>query len=197
MRFPKYITMWFLWFVGPVIAFCAVASATDYPGYSLFDSKFVPSNGSVVTSSVPLQSGKTYLVEAAGTWLFDVRVPQQSLADARWLSDNDWATWVDTRVNTNLYNPIGLWLGTSNDSVWGDFNPSHVYTTTVLGGGTPVSFHIYDEFPNSNLKAYADNSGGLSVSIFAPVPEPTFYASAALMAYFSLMRRRERVGTKK
>jgi len=116
-----------------------------------------------------------YLLEASGTWSWDTRTTPDKMADARWLSIDNWATHYDDHYDASNggLDPIGLYVTGYNDSIWGDYSPSHTYTAVITGTGSAISFHILDEFTAVNHKVYFDNSGALTVRVFEAIPEPS------------------------
>lgn len=138
-----------------------------------FEQFSVLPNGQTASSSV-LVSGRTYLVQATGTYAFAPSwLPGAGIADAayslRASGYNNASTapeWIDGAVFSSPYqNWLELWINNSAVA-WGAFNPAHVYTTSVVGAGTALGFSILDD-------VYSDNSGSLTVTLTACVPVAT------------------------
>lgn len=128
------------------------------------DTVEVPSDGSTV-SSVSLDDGVEYLLEASGTYRFANWGPY-GIADAEWAYRND--AYKDDPLPVHgwtlgeLTYPSVLGLDVLVDGgnvYWGDYNDAHTYVSPYTGNGNPVSFDIYDS-------AYGDNSGFITVDIY-------------------------------
>lgn len=122
-----------------------------------------------------LTTGVTYIIEATSTYTFAPGMGQGAgIADAAYSlrapgynNSSTSSEWVDGGVFPAPYtNWLELWINGAAVN-WGPFNSSHLYTTSVVGAGVPVSFSILDD-------AYGDNSGSLSVSITSCTPNPTY-----------------------
>jgi len=133
----------------------------------LIDTITVPSNGSVVNSSVILENGKQYLLKASGTYEYwPAQLPSAGIADAKyslrpegsfnpgpgpqWINGDDlpspWTNYLEVLVNNA---PLA----------WGIYNSSHVYSVNYTGTGNTINFKILDDY-------YGDNSGSLTVQIY-------------------------------
>lgn len=152
-------------------------SGTTPAGFFLQETVPVPvTGGSVFSSTVraggvvsrtTLVSGTTYKIRASGTFV----IGGPGFGDAEYAFDV---------LNQNeINNCFGLLTGTDigigiddtvNDSsklpFWGPFDPSHVYTIDFVGLGARIELNYHD-------CAYGDNSGSLTVEIFAPIGAPT------------------------
>jgi hypothetical protein len=152
------------------------ARATSIPGYHLIDTILVPTTGGSVSSAVSLDSGVTYKLRASGT--FDI---DDSFGDAEYLFPPAFDYCISGGVAVCDYG-----IAIDDPSVgglklpfWGPFDASHQYTIDFIGLGAPLSFSYHDDY-------YPDNSGNLTVEIFAEgedVPEPALpLLGAALLA---------------
>ena len=135
----------------------------------LIDTVTVYPDGTDYCSSVVLETGKNYRLEASGTYTYwPTQLPDAGIADAKyslrpegshnpgpgpqWISGDDlpdpWKHYLELLVD-----------GSHQD--WGVFNLAHTYSTEYIGNGTPVSvcFNILDS-------GYGDNSGSLTVEIY-------------------------------
>jgi len=125
---------------------------------------FVPAQDAVVTTANSLVAGRTYLVEAKGTYKFGVRTDYE--ADSEWSNRSD--VYTDNPLLSHGWtigeltypSVVGLDLQINGQNIdWGTFNEDHLYKTIVVGGDAPLDFFILDS-------AYGDNTGGLNVSIY-------------------------------
>ena len=121
-------------------------------------------SAAVVTTSNMLTSGRTYIIEASGTYSFGNRDDFE--ADAEWshradaYTDNPLAAHGWTVGELTYPSVVGLDLQIDGQNIsWGSFNDDHLYKTVVEGGDTALDFSIYDS-------AYGDNTGGLDVAIY-------------------------------
>jgi hypothetical protein len=150
---------------------CTSASATTPPpGYVLQETITVPLDGSNVTSTTSLVSGKTYLLRASGTANISTPTPGNcGLTDAefaRFEPDNTCSlpgTPADSTGGYDLGIGINSPIASNTKGVtWGTtFNTTHQYTVPFTGTGAPISLNFHDN-------VYNDNSGTLTVEIFAP-----------------------------
>jgi len=125
---------------------------------------FVPSDGSVVTSSL-LTAGQNYIIEARGTYGYNADDPDK-IADAEWAYSPNDGTWVETPGGGDL----DLYVDGADISMMGTQDgvtfshhvyspePEHIYRASVFGEGVPIELSIYDQ-------DYDDNRGGLDVTI--------------------------------
>lgn len=147
---------------------CTSASATTPPpGYVLQETITVPLDGSNVTSTTSLVSGKTYLLRASGT--ANIATSPCALTDAefaRFEPDNTCSLPGTPQNSVGVYD-VGIGINSpiaSNTKgiTWGaTFNTTHQYTAPFTGTGAPISLNFHDVL-------YDDNSGTLTVEIFAP-----------------------------
>jgi len=123
-------------------------------GCLLVDTVEVPSNGTSV-SSITLDTGKTYLFKASGTFTYN---NAGDWADAEWYLKGGVIVKGDTEGSKPYVLDISI-DGYSINREWGDYNPEHIYYMDWPGTGVPVFFSIYDS-------AYGDNAGNLTVEIY-------------------------------
>ncbi len=146
----------------------------------------VPSTGTTVYSTNLLQSGKSYLLVASGTYVYWPSNPA-GLYDAianpggAGIADAEYALRPPASSTPYAYNPYpySAWIYgedayppgleaaldivvDGNDVYWGSANPNHNYYYIYVGTGAAASFRIFDDF-------YGDNSGSLTVKIYPPV----------------------------
>ncbi|MDP6636255.1 MAG: hypothetical protein QGG42_15250 [Phycisphaerae bacterium] len=140
--------------LGVVIAALAAGAGAD--------ELFVPADGSVITTS-PLVAGRSYMIEARGTYGYRDVVPEK-IADAEWVYSVFDGAWIETPSGGDLDlfvdgTDISM-MGTEDGEVFSPhfFSPGHVYRAVVFGAGAPVELSIYDE-------RYDDNTGGLNVTV--------------------------------
>lgn len=124
----------------------------------LVDTVEVPADSaSGATSTTPLESGKTYILEVSGT--FDAAAG--ITADAEYSSGPTSYVWQEPVEKYESYGVNLLDLKVDGAFVdWGPYDSSHVYTLLYPGTGSTVSFLIYD------LAPYSNNSGFLTVDIY-------------------------------
>ncbi|HET9232706.1 MAG TPA: hypothetical protein VFP10_01040 [Candidatus Eisenbacteria bacterium] len=129
----------------------------------------VPTDGSIVTSALTLESGTVYQIRASGT--FHIGERGDSTADAEYADfSNVPSSVIDNCPDSTLAIDMGIGINDAvNDSLkvprWGDFRSDHVYTIEFTGAGAPVTFTLHD-------CNYADNSGSLTVEILAQTVIP-------------------------
>lgn len=115
------------------------AEATSIPGYDLIDTIVVPTNGTAASSSISLDSGVSYKLRAAGTfvtgsgvfgdaeYLFGVVGPADYCINGG-LSYCDYGIAIDDPTVGGLKLPY-----------WGTYDASHQYTIDFVGLGTQLS----------------------------------------------------------
>ena len=136
--------------------------ATPYVGFASQEVVTVPVNGSVVTTTSPLDKGLSYRVRASGSAV----VGGPGLGDAEYFYDQALASAIDRCGDSPTGVDGGLAIDDlANDSAkfpqWGGFASSHVYTVDIIGRGLPINFSYHD-------CGFSDNSGALSAEIFRP-----------------------------
>ncbi|MFM7087447.1 MAG: hypothetical protein ACKOXO_10725, partial [Cyanobium sp.] len=105
----------------------------------------------------PLTKGQIYQIEVKGSWRPDTAIDGW-FVDARFVTHDSFASISDQDSN---YGDFGLYsdaLGLANDDFWGGYKPSHGYTITYTGEGSPVDFYVYDI-------DYADNAGAYVITV--------------------------------
>jgi len=133
----------------------------------LIDTITVPSDGNVVNSSVILENGEQYLLEASGTYEYwPDQLPDAGIADAKyslrpegsfnpgpgpqWISGDalpsPWTNYLEVLVN-------------DVPMAWGIYSSSHIYSINYTGIGSIINFKILDDH-------YSDNSGSITVKIY-------------------------------
>lgn len=158
-------------------------------------------NPNPVDSSITLDIGGRYLLEASGVYAWgDLLNP-----NLVYLGDPAYSTldgWVSLRTDTGIrptapevHDPaLGVLamlvnFGSGPEVIdWGDYNAAHVYQYTFTATAPTVGFVISDwlgPWPGGNYPDYCqyqgcmfDNRGGLSVALYSlsPIPEPTTLA---------------------
>jgi hypothetical protein len=186
--------------VGPI----AAGATTPPAGFVLVETIQVPSTNATVSSTTVLQSGVTYKIRVSGViTVAGPPGPQPCpFADGEYerfdaagadscglLADLAFGT-TDTGVSIDDGDLDG-----AKSPKWGPYDPSHEYTTDFLGKGAPISLRYHDA-----PTWYFDNSGSLTVEIFAPgqaVPTLTEWARILLVSLLLggalwVMRRQSR-----
>jgi hypothetical protein len=135
------------------------------PSWELIETVLVPATSIAgISSNSTLESGKTYKLEASGTYKF-ANWTGYGYADAEyshraegyrdpaifectsdfWCTRKDEGPGLDVQVN----GPVN----------WGPYQADHVYEMLFPGTNSTVHFHIYDD-------QYNDNVGGITVKIY-------------------------------
>lgn len=112
-------------------------------------------------TSVSLTSGRIYLVEAEGTYVYG---GANRVADAEYHSTNAWTTASDWGADNPTEDQRTLDLVIDDAELhWGSYteNP-HLYKTVVTGDDAVVNFRIFERTAGH----YSDNSGELTVRIY-------------------------------
>jgi len=157
-------------FASLMLGLAATASATKPPhGFTLQETLTVPVDGSTITSATTLQAGKSYLLRVTGT--FTIAPSPCPLADAEFARFEANNTCVLPGTPQDFVGPydvgVGINSAIANDNkgiTWSTtFNPTHQYTVGFVGLGAPISVNYHDTL-------YTDNSGSLTLEIFAPLP---------------------------
>lgn len=122
----------------------------------LVETLTVPATAEVPVSSMALANGQLYEFKAIGTYIF---ATPNAWADAEWLwngnqviKGDDWPPHPPNVLDLTIN-------GCSNNTDWGDYQPTHVYTMPWTGTGVPLTFTICDT-------SYIDNAGFLTVEIW-------------------------------
>ena len=72
--------------------------------------------------------------------------------DAKYATNNDWATWGDLVPGYEGYGPSLLQLHVDGVSIdWGLYSPQHVYYYVITVDGTAIDFYIRDTYPDNNV----------------------------------------------
>jgi hypothetical protein len=159
-------------------------------------------NPQPVSTGFDLVAGQSYLVRASGTFIYNTYVSDGStfLGDAEWTwnqatKDGSWIElWPHPYTDSSFVDLLIVgqetdWMGTA-DPVPGPnslfqahtYSPSHVYETTIVGQGAPISFVVSDTH-------YEDNRGNLTVAI-SVIPEPATLGLLSLGAAILVLRRK-------
>jgi len=120
---------------------------------SLLETVIVPAGGNPVHTTHVLEAGKYYTIQAVGPFSY-------------WNGRMDGAdAYYDYRDQADYFRPLQLDdksmydIAKSNgDPV--EYNPSHIYKTSMIGTDKPLTLSIYD--PGS----YADNHGSIQVNVY-------------------------------
>ena len=127
----------------------------------------VVSDGASYSSSEILETGKTYRLDASGTYKYwPAQLPDAGIADAKYslrpdgyCNNTGSAAWIS---GDDLFICYGVrYLELLLDGLpqpWGTFNKTHTYSIEYIGTGNTVCFKIPDT-------GYGDNSGSLLVDI--------------------------------
>jgi hypothetical protein len=118
------------------------------------DTLTVPSDGTIVTSNVSLESGVMYRLIASGTFL--TNPTNDWFADAEYI---DFPNTVDVGSGIDFGLAIDDILpDASKTPHWGSYSPSHSYELPWTGEGSPIQAQIHDQ-------VYGNNSGSLTLEI--------------------------------
>jgi hypothetical protein len=143
-----------------------------------------PDHITVPVSSSPLQKDVLYKVVVSGTYTYGS--PASSvIADAEWTNRPSGAVpglSVGTWYKGNTFEPWLDLMINENDIDWGNFQSDHIYSTLITGDGKALNFRIKDSCSiGGGEGCYNDNSGSLTVDIYAdpedPLPAPEFPSS--------------------
>lgn len=125
-------------------------------------------------SAASLLNGQQYLLVSSGTWQNSLNV-----ADTEYASTDSWATHMDGyNIDPYLLGAGEFDLQVNGGFVdWGAYNTAHEYSYLYTGTGAAVSLGVFDGDSTTNTANsswYGDNSGSLSVRIYACAsPAPT------------------------
>lgn len=135
------------------------------------DEILVEPTGSVYNSSIVLENGVDYIIEASGAYKDEPNVG--SFTDAQYYTKDNWATWHMNDVpGFEGLTTGGLFIeGWPIDyKPWGEYNSEHVYTYVYEGTGENIGFWIYDSWtpggPAGENGVYDNDSGILTVKIY-------------------------------
>ncbi len=127
---------------------------------TLLETKTVPTDGSTVSTTTTLQSGKWYMFKATGT--FHIGSPGDGLADAEYGNFSNPPSSLIDLTDTGVDFGIGI-NDTTNDSdkapFWGGYSPTHTYYAYVQGTGATATLKYHDN-------NYPDNTGSLTVQVY-------------------------------
>jgi hypothetical protein len=145
------------------------ASAADS---TLVETMQIPANSMVPISSInTFQSGVTYILQVSGNWQ-DKSQPNH-YSDAEYTTFDGWQTYMDGTPNWGPQQKDLMVNGSFVD--WGVYNTSHNYELLYTGTGAPINFMVIDKDPSKPIDPawYADNIGGLTVTIYRVNHAPT------------------------
>lgn len=134
------------------------------PGHTLVETVIVPVTGASVLSTTVLATGVTYKLRASGTF---------AIGGICSPADSEYACFdnppvIDKCINEGTDIGIGVndtVLDAEKSPFWGEFAADHIYTINFVGLEAPINLDYHD-------CAFSDNSGSLTVEIFAPLPQP-------------------------
>ena len=121
--------------------------------------------GEPVETSFALELGQEYLVEVTGTYYY-AGVGGIRIADAEFALVEDYLGWqeepsiIPNNLDLFVNGTPQDWLGSVDGATFSPhtFSPDHTYRLSVIGGGVPISFAIYDS-------SYDGNDGYLTVTV--------------------------------
>jgi len=150
---------------------CGVTAYADQPGYQLVETLWVDASSAAGVWSAPLEAGANYRLEAsgyftAGYWYWNYSLPVY--ADAIYLSTGPVGGAPEEQWNPYVQGNAGLggaflWIDGSAPE-WGPYAANHTYAVDIIGSGEPAYAWVNDGF-------YADNAGGLTVSVYRELPQ--------------------------
>jgi hypothetical protein len=146
---------------------CSKSILEDWSkGEYYIETVVVPANsGTDILTKYPLVEGTEYTLKASGTYRF-ANWGEYGIADAKYnyrsaAYNGGTAGWVNGATWGSPYQYFLQVKTTTGGIGWiEDYNAGHLYTATLVGDGNPISFQILDD-------AYGDNSGSISVDIYA------------------------------
>jgi hypothetical protein len=145
------------------------AATTPPPGFVLQETISVPAASAAgVVSATTLVSGISYMIRASGT-VNGAASGLCIMADAEFGNLGS-----DPSCVPDTGSPVDIGLGINSPAPslskspnWGPFDPTHVYTINFVGLGAPIALNFHD-----CNGCYGDNSGSMTVEIFAPAAAP-------------------------
>jgi fibro-slime domain-containing protein len=126
-------------------------------------------DGDTIQSNVILSNGQKYFIRASNTFFAGDSIT----ADAQYSTRSDPNVWTDLVENYGGWGVelLDLWIN-SDFSLWGSYNPNHVYWHTLTGDGNTIGLHIHDIYA-------INNQGTLNVKIYKVVAETTTAADGS------------------
>ena len=118
-------------------------------------------NDSNGEDSLPLTAGRTYLIEAEGTWN---NKNGAEYNDADYASNDAWVTHFNYDDDSSRDPRIVDLVIDDQDINWGSYNQDHLYKTVLEGSGTSKNFKISEA--GGPLSWYNDNLGTLTIRIY-------------------------------
>ncbi len=149
------------------VASCPVGTTQSTSYDTVVVNSSLPTN---TPSNISLLNGQTYLLVSSGTWMNSLNA-----ADTEYTSLDSWATHMDGYDVNPWFLGEGEFDLQINDTFvnWGSYDSGHNYSYLQNGTGAPINLGIFDGDSNTNSKNlgwYGDNSGNLTVKIYACMP---------------------------
>lgn len=119
-------------------------------------------DGETIQSHIVLTNGKKYIIRATGTFSAGDSITADAMYSIR--TGPEWTDLVENYGGWGV-ELLDLWIN-SDYSLWGSYNPSHVYWHTEMGTGNTISLHIHDIYASNN-------AGGLTANIYEVLAETT------------------------
>jgi subtilisin family serine protease len=108
-----------------------------------------------ITTTI-LESGRKYLIEVKGKYVYKEEEGNENQADAEYFTSNKWDTYEDGTSETG--DTLDLLIDNENID-WGSYNEKHAYKKIVEGGDEPLIFQIFDP------DLYDDNKRSIKVTL--------------------------------
>ena len=118
-------------------------------------------NDSNGEDSLPLTAGRTYLIEAEGTWN---NKNGAEYNDADYASNDAWVTHFNYDDDSSRDPRIVDLVIDDQDVDWGSYNQNHLYKTVLKGSGVSKNFKISEA--GGPISWYNDNLGTLTIRIY-------------------------------
>jgi hypothetical protein len=130
-------------------------------GSSLLETVYVPADQqNPVYTSMILEQGKSYIIEASGVYSCWSDHPEGGVdayyCFAEWRCGKNGEAWNQLLLDDKPMAEIARGNGDSDS-----YNPGHIYRTTIVGNGAPLILQISDA-----KNSWSDNLYGLSVNIY-------------------------------
>jgi len=115
-------------------------------------------------SVAALESGKIYILEANGTYIFGTNGFGNRYADVEWSSSDNQATWDENLNREGVDDALDVYVD-QDDIYWGVFNLGHQYYAVYEGQDSSANLTISDWLETGQDKM-DDNEGTLEVKIY-------------------------------
>ncbi|QHO63425.1 DUF11 domain-containing protein [Candidatus Chazhemtobacterium aquaticus] len=135
-----------------------IVHPTNQDPYQIITLNTNDSNGE---DSLPLTAGRTYLIEAEGTWN---NKNGAEYNDADYASTDDWSTYFNYDDDSSRDPRIVDLVIDDQDVDWGSYNQNHLYKTVLKGSGVSKNFKISEA--GGPISWYNDNLGTLTIRIY-------------------------------